>query len=138
IFHFTNNIILTSCTFCFVFAPLVGIVATNFSVVSGNLATKWSHSPKPLLGGISMFLAISVAIFCSGIHFADHPVLSCAGLFTIVGIFDDIYTLTPGKKLALQFFAAIISAKFFLLAPFSPWFAVEVFWIVLFVNAFNL
>ncbi len=83
-------------------------------------------------------MAILVALIYGGIPFADHPVLSCAGLFTMIGIYDDIVSLTPGKKMALQICGAFISAKWFLLLPFSPWFVLVVLWIVFFTNAFNI
>ncbi len=83
-------------------------------------------------------MAILVALIYGGIPFADHPVLSCAALFTMIGIYDDIVSLTPGKKLSLQICGAFISAKWFLLLPFSPWFVLVVLWIVFFTNAFNI
>lgn len=132
------NIIAISFIACFIFAPLIGMFANNFSIVSGNATTRWSSTPKPLLGGISMFMAILVALFYGGIPFADHPVLSCAGLFTMIGVYDDIVSLTPRKKLTLQICGAFISAKWFLLLPFSPWFVLVVLWIVFFTNAFNI
>ena len=132
------NIALIAGIACFLLAPVIGTVALNYSIVSGTAATRWSHAPKPLLGGISMFLAIIVSMLVGEIPFADHPILSCAGLFTAVGIIDDVLSLTPGKKLMLQFSAAILALRFFFLVPFSPVFGIEVIWIVLFVNAFNL
>ena len=132
------NIIAISIAACFIFAPLIGLFANTFSIVSGNVTTRWAATPKPLLGGISMFMAILFALIYSGIPFADHPILSCAGLFTMIGIYDDIAALSPKKKLALQFCGAFISAKFFLLLPFSPWFVLAILWIVFFTNAFNI
>lgn len=127
-----------SLTICLVLAPAMGAAAKNLSIVSGKIAARWSHSPKPLLGGMTLSIAAFAAIRLHGVPASEFPILLTTGLFTIVGICDDVIRLTPHKKFILQIIAAIISVKWFLLIPLSPSFLILVLWIVFVTNAFNL
>ena len=132
------NTLFISLAICLVLAPVMGAAAKDLSIVSGKMAARWSHSPKPLLGGMTLSIAAFAAVRLYGISDSEFPILLITGLFTIVGICDDVFGLKPRKKFLLQIIAAIVSVNYFLHIPVSPSFFIIVLWIVFITNAFNL
>ena len=46
-----------------VFSPLIAHAARRWGVVSGSAGVRWSHEPKPLLGGLSIVLALAATLY---------------------------------------------------------------------------
>ena len=132
--------------------PIISRFACKNGLTDNPGVRKIHRYPRPLLGGVSIFFALSFAVLyfypfsgCAG------PLLLCSLLIVILGLIDDLYDLKPLYKLAGQIAAAVIyilfSAgsygplldalqKFHLPPPVAL--ALFIFWIVLLTNAFNL
>ncbi len=105
--------------------------------------------PTPLLGGIAVVLPLLLVLLLQGGERAHALAFGCA-LLMVVGLFDDLRGLSPGRKLLLQAFAAaVLFAGGFrlpalLIAPLgavgtgAAHFAGLLLWLVLVVNAVNL
>ncbi len=107
---------------------------------------------KPLLGGLSLYLAILI----STVAFYDHNIqlytlLVSLTIIVIVGIVDDLHGLNPYAKLAGHFIAATVLvayniSEFALIFDFLEQFIVfrivaflvVIVWVVAITNAFNL
>lgn len=107
----------------------------------------------PTLGGVAMFAAVVVAFYSSGYAFQTWAPYLVAGLTVLFfsGVKDDIYTISPLKKLLLQIFAvAILMGGGGLLItdlggvfgirqiPYLTGIGLTLFTMVVVINAFNL
>lgn len=136
----------------FLTTPLLSLVARKNGLMDKPGLHKTHHEAKPLLGGLSIFLAVIVSVF---VLLPDSSaVLSLMGggaILVIVGLLDDIYNLNPYVKLAGQLAAAILvvlcnhasfsvlvefTRRFYLPKPLTLLFIIG--WLVLMINAFNL
>lgn len=145
-------------------APLATALATSL-VLTWVLATlaknfgldypshRSSHTkPIPRTGGIAIFISFIITVF---IFFDIGPIkalLIGALLFALVGLIDDLWSLSPGWKLAFQIVGAILVFTqglhiATLRNPFTEsvmmlgywWdFGLTVLWILLVVNTVNL
>jgi UDP-GlcNAc:undecaprenyl-phosphate GlcNAc-1-phosphate transferase len=92
----------------FLSTPLLSQVARKKGLMDKPGLHKTHREAKPFLGGLSIFLAVVVAVFV--LLPASPAVLSLMGggaILVIVGLLDDIYNLKPLVKLAGQLAAAI-------------------------------
>ena len=136
----------------FLSTPLVSQVARRNGVMDKPGLHKTHQEAKPLLGGLSIFLAVTVAVFA--LLPASPAVLSLMGggaILVITGLLDDIFNLKPYVKLAGQLAAALLVVfcnhasfgvlveffrRYYLPQPLTLFLIVG--WIVLMINAFNL
>lgn len=129
--------------------PLVRRVALRRGCVAVPKANRWHRKPTALLGGVGIFLAVSLAwggcALFLGKGTAVGPLLPVAlgGLaMFLLGLTDDLRDIKPQHKLVGQ----IIVASLVVLFGFQlEWFVsrtgnlmVSIFWIVGITNAFNL
>ncbi len=116
----------------------------------------------PTLGGFALFLGFLLAMlvvfpFCKryfvnpGSIYTMFGILIGAGLIFLMGLFDDLFGLSPGVKFIAQIFVGIAMCLFglridFLTSPFhegyiylQPWQAwlVTIFWVAALMNAVN-
>lgn len=123
--------------------PLVIRLACRYGLVAKPRHDRWHTRPTALLGGISLFLAFTLAslIFMpwqgSWLRF-----LLMAGLVFGLGLYDDLRELRPLTKLLWQILLAIAtcwSGITIEIIP-HPWlaFPLTVLWIVSITNAFNI
>ena len=80
----------------FLSTPLVSQVARRNGVMDKPGLHKTHQEAKPLLGGLSIFLAVTVAVFA--LLPASPAVLSLMGggtILVITGLLDDIFNLKP-------------------------------------------
>ena len=132
--------------------PLISRLALKNGVVDRPGAHKLHHEPKPVLGGLSIYLAgaISLLVFYPLTPGAT-AVIIAASLLVVVGVLDDLYNLKPLYKLAGQSATAIIvilgnAGRFSILTDYFNQYYIPDFvtlclitgWIVLMINAFNL
>ena len=84
-------------------APAVGLVDSPTFRKSHN-------GDIPLVGGIAIFGSLLVAM-AFGEMFADHwPFLAAAGLLVVVGVWDDIFGVSPPVRLMVQSLAVLLMA----------------------------
>lgn len=142
---FHKIIISTSlaATASFVLSPLCCRLAWAVGAVDRPTGSRRMHSrPTPRLGGIAVFSAffLALSLWRSELSLI---LLTGGSLILALGITDDVLRLSPMKKLAAQSVAAVtvIVAGADILTPegASPlYFFLELFWILLVTNAFNL
>jgi len=84
-------------------APAVGLVDSP--------CDRKSHEGEiPLVGGIAIFGSLLVAMALGGL-FADHwPFLAAAGLLVAVGVWDDVFGVSPLVRFMVQSLAVLIFA----------------------------
>lgn len=140
--------------------PYVRDHADRLGLVDPLSERKIHTTPVPRVGGIAVFVAVAVAaLVCAlvtGIPNLTHDRQLVAGIagavgMVVVGLFDDMRSMSAKNKLAAQALLAIV-AVLLGLHPTRfelPWFGVyavnpvvsgvlTVVWLVAFTNAFNL
>lgn len=123
--------------------PIVGWWATRIGAVARPRQDRWHHRPTPLLGGIAIYIATTVAV----VAFSRYDtrlvgvVLGGSVLFAM-GLVDDLKHLRPHTKLIVQILAGCLLIVFGVRVETSNLNAIAlpltVFWVVGLTNAFNL
>lgn len=138
-------------TVSFLLTPLLCRIAPRLGAVDKPNARKIHHTLMPRLGGAAIYAGFMLAYWLGGNHHQEYLGLCLAGSFImLVGIVDDIRSLSPRLKLVGQIMAAVILVAFgvrvdFLTNPFDGLFIlgklaipVTIFWLVGVTNALNL
>lgn len=126
-----------------VLVPLVRWVARKAGKVVQPRSDRWHNRPTPYMGGIGIFLSFLVAAYLIEIK-SQLPmtILLGAALAFLLGVIDDLYSISPQFKLIGLFVAAspVVFSKY--ITAFFPWtvanVAISFIWIVGIANAFNL
>jgi len=150
--------------FCLFIAFLLSFAAAPFAILlakkmnaidmPGSAAHKRHALPTPLAGGLTLFIALPILIFFSGLwrEATLRPIFLGGLVIFSFGMADDIYGLSAPKKILGQFLAAAIliysgtSIRFLETANLPlklpllvvlNW-GLTLFWVVGITNAFNL
>lgn len=157
---------LLSFVLCFIFTPVCRSLALRFNLVdTPDLARKFHTSPTPRVGGLAIMLAYAGALGLmllippsnQQLHIQHYALLRVllppAILIFLVGLLDDLVTLSALQKLAGQVFACVTASVLgHLYAPENFTFggphsflshplvsiAICTFWLVVCTNAINL
>ena len=157
---------LLSFVLCMIYTPLCRVVALRFDLVDTPDETRKKHaSPTPRVGGFAIVLAYATALGLmllvppsnEQLHIQHYSLLRVllppAILIFLVGLLDDLVTLSALQKLAGQIFGCITAAVLgHFYAPDSFTFggagsflahpivsiSICAFWLVLCTNAINL
>ncbi len=97
-----------------ILVPLVRKIAINAGYYDAPGERKIHKYPVPRLGGVAIWLGFMLALALTSL-LKWHPVLGSAlpgvlaggTIIFILGLLDDLYTLSPYLKLAVQFVAAL-------------------------------
>jgi len=133
--------------------PYISRMAAKNGVVDAPGGRKIHKEIKPLLGGLSLYLACVVAIIIFiPVTSKLAAIILGSTIIVLLGLVDDIYNINPSLKLFGQILAAVVlvllnhhhfqvlldylQKKLYLPHPVSL--AFMVLWIVLMTNAFNL
>ncbi|HUE23900.1 MAG TPA: MraY family glycosyltransferase [Bryobacteraceae bacterium] len=104
-------------------------------------ADRWHTRPTPSSGGLAIFLSCAAAYWLAGHGRYPRIALAVAALW-IFGFLDDRLRLSPALKLAVQVAAAAFVVLDGVVLPVTPWYlpnlALNMFFIVMITNAFNL
>jgi len=93
--------------------PLVARLAYRVGAIDQPNARKVHSKPMPRLGGTGIFVAFVVVILATQDLAPSLMGILLGGLTVfLVGVFDDIYRLSPWTKLAAQIIAALIAVYF--------------------------
>jgi UDP-GlcNAc:undecaprenyl-phosphate GlcNAc-1-phosphate transferase len=126
--------------------PLARRIAPRLGVMDQPSARKVHFKPIPRLGGMAIFGAVMLALFCLGEkrNFDQFvSILLAASLVSFLGLWDDRWGLRPVSKLLGQFVAALllVASGIHVALPYTPaWadVAITLLWLVGVTNAFNL
>ena len=123
--------------------PILGWILARAGVLDRpNIQHKTHAAAAPSLGGVAVVAAVAIALFGSGPR-PDWPVLvfaACGAVF-VLGVFDDIFDLSPRVKLLAELLCAAAVCAAGMTAPFGlAWVAVPatMLWLVVCANGFNL
>jgi UDP-GlcNAc:undecaprenyl-phosphate/decaprenyl-phosphate GlcNAc-1-phosphate transferase len=150
--YFFLMLFLISFTLAALATPIISKFAYSNKIVDQPGLHKTHFKPKPLLGGLAIFIGFSVTM----LYFldVDDKLLSLSAatvVLILTGLLDDIYNLKPLHKLTGQTISALIVVLWnrglfvFMLDYFERFYIPNVIvlimitgWIVLMINAFNL
>jgi UDP-GlcNAc:undecaprenyl-phosphate/decaprenyl-phosphate GlcNAc-1-phosphate transferase len=157
-------IFFLSLLFSFVLTRYVRDFATRRGWVAVPSQDRHLHaSPLPRLGGVAIFISFSLSLAAAAAmaHFIPHlhsafslntllTILAPACLVFLLGVYDDLYTVGPYVKFAVQALAAtmlfmgglrILNIPVLFGAHELPWYVGLLFtilWVLAITNAFNL
>ncbi len=126
-----------------VLTPAVILIARRFGLMAMPRKDRWHSSPTALYGGIAIFLSFVVPFaLLVGLDSKMSLLLTGATAFFLIGLFDDLFILTPQGKFIAQLVAVvlIVGLGFKIQIPGSPIISigVTIFWLVAMANAVNL
>lgn len=157
-------IFFLSLLFSFVLTRYVRDVASRRGWVAVPSHERHLHSnPLPRLGGVAIFISFSLSIVAATVMGAYLPhlhsalslktlltILAPASLVFLLGVYDDLYTVGPYIKFAVQGLAAtmlfmgglrIVNIPVLFGEHQLPWFVglpLTILWVLAITNAFNL
>src|SRR5262245_21300253 len=122
--------------------PVCKFVAFRVGCVATPRSDRWHQRPTPLLGGLAIVIPVLVGVIVSGDVREHGTLVACAGLVALVGLIDDVLTISPATKLVAQ----IAFASLFVFMGYRlHWVEsmtldslLTLFWVVGITNAFNL
>ena len=138
-----------------IITPVVKLVSIRLGKIAIPREDRWHNKPTPTLGGIGIYIsfiiAVLICVYVFDLNFQlERGILAGSGIIFLVGLYDDLYHLTPPAKLLGQILAAavVISFGFYtnfftpkiespLLAQF-PNIILTFIWLVGITNAINL
>jgi len=128
-------------------APFCRVLALKLNILDKPDWRKIHDQPTPLLGGLGVYLAFSIALLLNGVFYPGMKVLLLgATLIFMMGLWDDIRPLPALLKLIFQLLITLlviiwgdIQLTFFYGASWAPLvnIPITVLWIVGLTNAMN-
>lgn len=123
--------------------PVMKRVANAIGAVARPSSDRWSRRVIPLLGGVSIYLGVVVAVLGFGPRDPQVGwVLAAGTVMMFVGLIDDFVHLKPSAKLMSQLLVACALQVGGLHSSWFGWPVVDtlmsIFWVVAITNAFNL
>lgn len=137
------------------FVPFIRQVSLRSGQIAQPRADRWAKSPKPILGGVAMYIAFLTGLLVNAVWLKQWGdlhwgLLLSATIMFLLGLYDDFKRITPPAKLVGQIVAATIviflgyTTNFFtpriennLVAQF-PNIMLTLIWIIGITNAINL
>ncbi len=123
--------------------PLVRLLARRVGMVAKPKLDRWHKKPTALLGGVSVFLSVTITYLLLLPHspYARVVLLASSFLF-LVGLLDDIFQAKPYQKLIGQVMGASLVVYYGLTLPWTGSLVVNIaltiFWLIGITNAVNL
>lgn len=128
---------------CVAVTPLVIKLATRHGLVSKPKADRWNVRATPLMGGVAIYLGVTVSVLSFSELGQEMVGVLCGGtLIFFLGVVDDLVQIKPSSKFLGEILAACVvlyaGLKFDLIPnPFLNIF-LTLLWVVGITNAFNL
>jgi UDP-GlcNAc:undecaprenyl-phosphate GlcNAc-1-phosphate transferase len=123
--------------------PLVRALARRVGMVAKPKIDRWHKKPTALLGGVGIFLAVTITylLLLPPSPYTRVVMLASAFLF-LVGLLDDIFHAKPYQKLIGQVMGAAVVVYYGLTLPWTGSLVVNtaltIFWLIGITNAVNL
>src|SRR3989338_2775025 len=123
--------------------PVLIFIAKKIKIESRNKLDRWSKQDKPLLGGVAVWLVLSlIGFLVLDLNRETELLIAISSIIFLLGLIDDILGLNPAAKLVVQFICAALVVKSGFILNFHVYpllnVLITVFWIVLVTNSFNL
>lgn len=123
--------------------PLIRYLANRHGRVADPRSDRWHEKPTPAIGGIGIFLAYVIAVTISiPLDRMPWALLIASGIAFVVGVIDDIKSISPQAKLVGLFLAASAVVFSGNVTGFFSWqvanIAISFIWMVGIANALNL
>ncbi len=122
--------------------PVCKWIAFRVGCVAAPKSDRWHKKATPLLGGVAIVLPVLVGVIVSGDVLEHGTLVACAALIALVGLLDDMVTLSPATKLVAQI---ALASLFVFMGYRLHWVEsltldslLTLFWVVGITNAFNL
>jgi len=122
--------------------PVCRLIALRVGCVATPKSDRWHQRPTPLLGGLAIAIPVLVGVIVTGDVSEHGTLVACAGLVALVGLLDDVLTLSPATKLVAQI---ALGSLFVFMGYRLHWVEsltldslLTLFWVVGITNAFNL
>jgi UDP-N-acetylmuramyl pentapeptide phosphotransferase/UDP-N-acetylglucosamine-1-phosphate transferase len=119
-------------------------IALSKGIVDQPTTARWHRRPTPILGGVAMFatLLLGSLLIPRGLMMGQELIIWISGLLFAIGLADDVFSIRPIGKLAVQIGAGMLVLHYGWQFALTPWEPVNIlltlFWIVGITNAFNL
>ena len=125
------------------FTPVVRSLARRWGFVAKPKTDRWHKKPTAMMGGVAMWLAVTLTYLTSVPHTSlDWVVVGAASLLFMVGLIDDWLHTKPYQKLIGQVIGAAIVINYGLLLPWTRSWTINLilttFWLIGITNAINL
>jgi len=135
---------LTSLCVALAATPLIRMLALRYNFMERPQADRWHKMPTARYGGIAIFAAFMAGLFIfAPVKGTLFWAFALGGTMAFgLGLFDDIFHITPYTKLAFQIIIACcmvlmgITFKSIINPVFSI--PITIFWFVAVMNAFNI
>ena len=123
--------------------PVLIFIAQKIKIESRDKLDRWSKQDKPLLGGVAVWLVLSlIGFLVLDLNRETELLIAISSIIFLLGLVDDILGLNPAAKLVVQFICAALVVKSGFILNFHVYpllnVLITVFWIVLVTNSFNL
>jgi UDP-GlcNAc:undecaprenyl-phosphate GlcNAc-1-phosphate transferase len=122
---------------------IVRAFARRIGFVAKPKADRWHQKPTAMLGGVSVFLTVTICY----IFFVSHNqqgwvILAATSFLFLVGLIDDKFHIKPYQKLIGQVMGAMLVVFYGLTLPWTGSttinMVITIFWLVGITNAINL
>jgi UDP-GlcNAc:undecaprenyl-phosphate/decaprenyl-phosphate GlcNAc-1-phosphate transferase len=139
-------ILLLAFLISFGLTPIVARIASRLGILDMPASRKVHATPTPLLGGVAIYVAVSVAILAEvNLDRQIAAILIGGTLLVVVGVLDDIFQLPAAVKLVAQLLAAGIVLGSGVVLTLFPWLRLgslldallTVVWLLGITNAMN-
>jgi UDP-GlcNAc:undecaprenyl-phosphate GlcNAc-1-phosphate transferase len=135
--------VATSLALALVLTPVVRALARRGRIVSKPKADRWHNKPTAMLGGVAIYLAVTLTFLLFVPHTREGwVVMGASTALFFVGLVDDFLHVKPYQKLIGQVLGASAVVYFGLLLPWgwgaSAAMALTIFWLIGITNAINL
>lgn len=134
---------LLSLLLSFFLTPIIIKISNKYGFIVEPRKDRWHKKPTALLGGIGIFLAfiIPYLIFIPMNKLAIGTLL-CISIIFVLGLLDDILSVTPPVKLIIQLVVAVIVILFGITVKIIPYplisISLTILWVVGITNALNI
>src|ERR1043166_750409 len=123
--------------------PVVKVLARQLGFVAKPKTDRWHKKPTAMMGGVAIWLAVTLTIVVLVPHTpAGWVIIGAATFLFLVGFVDDWLHIKPYQKLIGQVIGATIVVNYGLVLPWTRSLpanmVITIFWLIGITNAVNL
>ena len=123
--------------------PVVRVLARRWGFIAKPKTDRWHKKPTAMMGGVAIWLAVTVTIIALVPHTpAGWVIVGAASFLFTVGFVDDWLHIKPYQKLIGQVIGAAIVVNYGLVLPWTRSLpanmVITIFWLIGITNAVNL
>lgn len=123
--------------------PAVRVLARRWGFIAKPKTDRWHKKPTAMMGGVAIWLAVTLTIVTLVPHTAaGWVIIGAASFLFLVGFVDDWLHIKPYQKLIGQVIGAAIVVNYGLVLPWTRSLpanmVITIFWLIGITNAINL